>query len=267
LARELATGRLERFTADRVFVACGAMGTSRLVAGSLGLFDTPVDVLESAQFTLPFISVKPVGDPRTQPSFTLNQFNMVVQLDDDGRDVSQLHFYTYNPAFVQALPRALRRRAARTLRTNLLRRLSVGIGYLPSWASPKFRLRVSKPRDRESLAPMALSADESGFAGNRMLREVLRRVVAAAPALDLWPVLPAIRFAARGKTYHFGGTFPHSDRPVGRFASDPLGRVAPWRHVHLVDASVFPDVPATTFTLTLMANAHRIAHEALGDGT
>jgi choline dehydrogenase-like flavoprotein len=33
----------------------------------------------------------------------------------------------------------------------------------------------------------------------------------------------------------------------------------------LVDASVFPDVPATTFTFTftIMANAHRIADEVL----
>jgi choline dehydrogenase-like flavoprotein len=36
--------------------------------------------------------------------------------------------------------------------------------------------------------------------------------------------------------------------------------------VHLVDASVFPAVAATTFTLTIMANAHRIATEVIGDG-
>jgi choline dehydrogenase-like flavoprotein len=40
-----------------------------------------------------------------------------------------------------------------------------------------------------------------------------------------------------------------------------LGRVGPWKNIHIVDASVFPDVPAMTFTLTIMANAHRIASE------
>jgi choline dehydrogenase-like flavoprotein len=49
--------------------------------------------------------------------------------------------------------------------------------------------------------------------------------------------------------------------PSGEFSSDILGRVGPWRNVHLVDASVFPTVAATTFTLTIMANAHRIATE------
>jgi len=47
--------------------------------------------------------------------------------------------------------------------------------------------------------------------------------------------------------------------PVPGHQSDTLGRVHPWRNVHLVDASVFPTVSATTFTLTIMANAHRIA--------
>jgi choline dehydrogenase-like flavoprotein len=69
--------------------------------------------------------------------------------------------------------------------------------------------------------------------------------------------------SARGKSYHWGGTFPHAERPTGRFSSDTFGRVAPWTRVHLVDASVFPTVPATTFTLTVMANAHRIADSAL----
>ena len=54
-ARRVADGALERVTADRVFVACGAIGTSRLVMGSLDI-RRPVPVLESAQFILPFAS-------------------------------------------------------------------------------------------------------------------------------------------------------------------------------------------------------------------
>jgi choline dehydrogenase-like flavoprotein len=263
IAREMTTGRLERFTADRVFIACGAVGTSRLVAGSLEIFDTPIEVHESAQFTVPFLSAAPVADPRGQANFTLNQFNMVLQLDEAGRDLSQIHFYTYNSAFDQALPGPLRARAAGRLRAQLLRRLSVGIGYLPSWASPTFRLHLSRPREPDALAKLTLSAGAPSPAKSPMLREVIRRVLRSAPKLDLWPILPSLTFAASGKSYHVGGTFPHQERPAGRLASDPLGRVAPWRRVHLVDASVFPDVPATTFTLTIMANAHRIADNAL----
>jgi choline dehydrogenase-like flavoprotein len=48
----------------------------------------------------------------------------------------------------------------------------------------------------------------------------------------------------------------------GEFESDRLGRPHGWSRVHAVDASVFPSVPATTITLPVMANAHRIGWEA-----
>jgi ferredoxin len=261
--KELITGRIRRFTADRIFLACGGVGTSRLVMGSLKLFETAVVVQESAQFMLPFLSAIPAGDPREASDFTLNQFNMVISLDSDGFDVSQLHFYTYNSAFLEALPAILRGRWARPAREQILRRLCVTLGYLPSWASPGFVLRVHAPHEPETLPAVTLDSRCRELRENRMLWTVLRRVTTSAAYLDLWPVLPALKIPARGKSYHWGGTFPHSERPVGRFSSDTLGRVVPWRRIHLVDASVFPSVPATTFTLTVMANAHRIAESAL----
>jgi choline dehydrogenase-like flavoprotein len=71
-----------------------------------------------------------------------------------------------------------------------------------------------------------------------------------------------VSVAAPGKSYHFGGSFPHAVSREGTFSSDRLGRVGDWQRIHLVDAAVFPTIPATTFTLTVMANAHRIASEA-----
>jgi ferredoxin len=258
LAREIGGTAFHRFTADRAFVACGAIGSTRLVMGSLELFDEPVSVAESTQFVLPFLSARPVPDPRAADDFTLNQFNMVVDLDG-GHDVSQLHFYNYNPAFLDNLPAVLRRDRAEPVRRSVLRRLTVALGYLPSWAAPTFELTARKPADSCSLPDLELTAGPAGFRSNRFLRQVLGRVTAVAPALDLWPALPVLSMSKPGKSYHWGATFPHTTRPNGPFSSDVLGRVGGWRRVHMVDAAVFPTVPATTFTLTIMANAYRIA--------
>ena len=51
--RELRTGRTERLEADRVFVACGAVGTTRLVLGSLGHFGRDISLSQSVEFVLP----------------------------------------------------------------------------------------------------------------------------------------------------------------------------------------------------------------------
>lgn len=45
----------------------------------------------------------------------------------------------------------------------------------------------------------------------------------------------------------------------GNLQTDILGRPQGLNHMHVVDATTFPSVPATTITLTVMANAHRIA--------
>jgi len=96
-----------------------------------------------------------------------------------------------------------------------------------------------------------------------MLRQVLTMLARSARQLDLYPVVPMLRLAAAGRSYHWGGTFPHANGDRRPATSDSLGRVGPWQRVHLVDAAVFPNVPAMTFTLTIMANAHRIATESM----
>lgn len=262
VTKELATGRLQEFTADRVFVACGAIGSTRLVLGSLELYDKPATVSEAAQFVLPFFSARGVEPARPHDDFTLNQFNMALKLDSSGREVPFLHFYTFNRAFVDALPAVLRHPGAATPRRELLRRLCVALGYLPSWASPSFDM-VATSAGRNSLPDIRLRAQQRPPAFHAMVRRVLKRLVVSAPALDLWPLVPLLRFSAPGKSYHWGGTFPHMRSPATRFGSDLFGRVAPWRRIHLADAAVFPDVPATTFTLTIMANAHRLTTTSL----
>ena len=58
---------------------------------------------------------------------------------------------------------------------------------------------------------------------------------------------------------HTGGSLPMRRQPSSRFETDLLGRPAGYARVHLVDASIFPSIPATTISLLVMANADRIA--------
>jgi len=263
ITREIATGRMRRFEADRVYVACGAIGTTRLVANSLGLFDVDLSMLESRQFVLPLLSLRAIEDPRDKRDFTLNQFNVIVAPGGDSVDISTLHFYTFNPAFINGLPSMLRVRSAEWLQVQLLRRLTVALGYLPSWNSTRLRVHIGSRHNDLELPDFHISSEERPPGQGKMLRAVMLRLAQSAPILDLYPLLPMVRLSPAGKSYHWGGSFPHtSGRPI-IFGSDTLGRAGSWERVHLVDASVFPTVPAMTFGLTVMANAHRIASESL----
>jgi len=263
IAKEITTGQLRRFEADRVYVACGAIGTTRLLANSLGLFDVDLPMLESRQFILPFLSLRATEDPRNERDFTLNQFNMIVAPDGGSLDISMLHFYTFNTAFVDALPPALRARSAKWLQEQLLRRLTVAFGYLPSWNSARLRIHVGSQRHHLDLPEFYISSEAPPPGQSQMIRALLLRITRSAQLLDLYPVIPMFRLSAVGKSYHWGGSFPHTADGPTVFSCDSLGRVGCWQRTHLVDASVFPTVPAMTYGLTVMANAHRIASESL----
>jgi len=266
--RDTASGEVETLTADKIFVGIGSVATTRLVATSLDRFDEPMHFRESVQFVMPFVSLASNGALRQDDSFTLNQFNLLLPFDEAGRDLVQVHAYSYNDAMDLAIPGVLRMPALKGVGTQLLKHLTVGLGYLPSWWSPGFDVTFTKPSSSGQLAHVAIAAATSANESAKRLRAVNVRLLKVARQLGIAPVVPMVSMSAPGKSYHFGGSFPHSNVPTAGRESDLLGRVDPWRHIHLVDATVFPTISATTFTLTIMANAHRIARtvlEARGD--
>jgi len=242
---DLATDRAINLDADRVFVGAGGLGSTRIALNSLNAPPYQVPLQESVQFLVPFVSRRTTGDPRGQQDFTLNQFNLLLKYDDEAYTTSQVHCYPYNPAIAEALPSWL----PPSWNGAVLGRITAGLGYLPSWRSPQMRVDLGA-RHRDVLPDITIRV-----VSNRrppMLASVLRRLTALGPKLDLFPVLPMVRLSGPGKSYHFGSTFPHGN------GSDLLGRIGQFRNVHLIDGSVLPSVPSTTFTLTVMANAHRI---------
>ena len=54
----------------------------------------------------------------------------------------------------------------------------------------------------------------------------------------------------------------HAPNPM---QTDRMGRPHGMVRTHVVDATIFPTIPASPITLTVMANAYRIGQEALAD--
>jgi ferredoxin len=262
-ARDLKSGEIRRFTAERVFVACGGLGSTRIALNSARADARRFEMAEAVQFVLPFLSTRAHPDPRGYSTFTLNQLSMLVEYGRAALDLAHLHLYPYNPAFDEGLPAIVR--ALEPIRRGVLRRATAALGYLPSWVSPSIAAEVTSSASGE-LPSVRLSAKENPMT-KLVLSRVMRQLLTVAPTLDLWPVIPCLRLSGPAKSYHFGGSFPHvGGRPRREaFETDTLGRLAEWRRIHLVDGAVMPTVPATTFTLSVMANAHRIACAAEKD--
>ncbi len=266
VSRDSRSGSVETIHADKILVGCGAIGSTRLVAGSLELWSQSIHLQESAQFLMPLASLRSSGGLSQDNSFTLNQFNILMPFDEAGRDLVQIHGYPYSKSMDDALPAPLRTSIGRILGNSLLKHVTVGLGYLPSWWSPGFDVSIEKPDTNDQLASVNISATANrNDVAKSKLRAINARLLRVAPYLGVVPVVPMVSLSPPGKSYHFGGSFPHATNPVSGRESDLVGRVDPWSNIHLIDASVFPTVSATTFTLTIMANAHRIARLVVED--
>jgi len=94
------------------------------------------------------------------------------------------------------------------------------------------------------------------------LKALLGKLWSERGSLHAIPISPALRIGEPGRGFHTGGSFPMRSRPQA-LETDILGRLHGFSRLHVVDASVFPTLPATTITLSVMANAHRIGAAAL----
>lgn len=252
----------EEILAERVFLAAGPLGTTRIALASLGLYDQPVRLRDSAYFTMPLLRLASGGRVGAE-SAGLTLAQAFVEIDDPDVSPRNVHLqvYGFNDLMLRAAAAKLRlseRHVERLLQPVLARLLYVQ-GYLHSDLSPGIDARLVRDPEGDKLvvddtrSPNPRPAVRRVVDHLRTLRGVLR-AEPAAPLLQVWPA---------GKGFHFGGSFPMRERPRD-LETDILGRLPSFERVHLVDSSVFPTVPALTITLAAMANAHRIAHEVVG---
>jgi choline dehydrogenase-like flavoprotein len=257
--RSLDNGTQETLSADRVFIAGGVLGSTRIVLESLEAHDRPVSLLESAYFTVPLLTTgRAARVGRGRAGNTLAQ--IFLELDDPAisRHGIHLQLYGYNDLMLRAvtarshLPEAV---ATRVLQPLLGRLLHAG-GYLHSDDSPRLSAELIRDGERPILV---LSPGDRADAAQTISRAVAK-LRSLRPLTGIHPLRRMLQIWPPGKGFHVGGSLPMRARP-GELESDLLGRPTGFRRVHVVDASVLPSLPATTITWSVMANAQRIAAE------
>ena len=250
-----------RIEAERIYLASGVIPSAQILLRSRSLYDSPVFLKDSQYFLLPLVQFKSAGPVRYEALQTLSQLFVEILDPQISPYTVHLQVYSYNDLIQQALARAFGplARPLGMLRRSLENRLLVVQGYLHSDQSSKISLRLKKgsseSSDRLELRP------EINPRVKPTIRRLVRKLMGLAPKLGAMPLPMMLQIAEPGRGFHCGGSFPMSRNPQQR-ETDILGRPFGWKRIHVVDASVFPSIPATTITLSAMANAHRIGCEA-----
>jgi choline dehydrogenase-like flavoprotein len=217
-------------------------------------------MLDSQYFIFPFFRFSRTPGVDREPLYSLVQ--AFLEIDDPrvSRHLVHVEVFSYSDFLKRALMATPLRFALwnRWMQGQMFDRLLVLQCFLHSDDSSRLTLRLR--RDESGRPKLEVKGAPEGRAWRASIKAGLKL---AANGLKLrgLPVVPAMQFAEPGRSYHSGGTFPMRTSP-GRLETDVLGQFPGLPGVHFVDASVFPSIPATTITLTVMANAHRIATQA-----
>lgn len=245
--------------ADRVFLAGGVLPSTKIVLHSRGAFGRPVHILDSQYYLFPLLQAERTPHVREEALYTLSQ--IFLELSDPAISPQMIHLqlYSYNDLIGQALRASLGPLGFDWLVRQLENRMLIAQGYLHSDHSARLRVEL-KPGTRASELHVRAEPNPSTA---KLVRKVVRKVARLAPSLGALALEPMLQITPPGRGFHCGGTLPMRENP-GEFETDPLGRPGGWERIHVVDSSVFPTIPATTITMSAMANAHRIGWAASG---
>lgn len=251
----LSSGERSSFTGERVYLACGVLSTARLLLRSLGLHGRSIPLLGSQYFMLPWVRYEASPGVAAEGLHTLAQLFIEVEDPAISPRAAHLQVYGYNDLYSGALAGrfGMARSLVAPLLTPLLERLLVIQGYLHSAESRPSQVELTRGTSGERL----LVRGTPDAAARGKVRAVARKLHSVRRLTRAVPLIPMLHVGAPGSGHHIGGTFPMRRAP-GPFDSDVFGRPLGLRRTHLVDASTFPSIPATTITLSIMANAHRI---------
>lgn len=261
-AYHLSSGEDLQFQAARLLVAAGTLATTRLVLESLEATNATVILKDSQYFLLPLLRQRAApGFATDEAEHTLAQ--AFIEIFD--RKVSEksvhLQVYGYNDLYREAIRNTAGPffGVSQPIVDTFLKRFILLQGYLHSDDSHEIEARLL-PRDAAApTARLALTVkrnEQTAATVSRLIKK-LRSVKTLTRAT---PIRALLKMGSPGRGFHTGGSLPMRAAP-GEFQTDLLGTPHGFRRVHVVDASVFPTVPASTITLTAMANAHRIASQ------
>lgn len=254
------SGERMRLRASRVYVGAGAIATTAILQRS-GLLARRVRIADSQTLYIPFAWAGRVGATGRGRGYTLAQAFVILD-GRAGERAVHLSLYDYNPGLA-ARARGVSPLAARALGANLdrvLRHVVVSIAFLHSDDSHALSAELVEASGAVHLERIANPRTDA------VVRRLATRLSRQLGPLGLFPLSPLIKRAPVGGGYHCGGSTPMSSSPApGR--SDLLGRPHGTRRIHVIDAACFPTIPAGTITLTVMANAHRIATAAVAAGS
>jgi choline dehydrogenase-like flavoprotein len=264
LVHDVARGERRWLEGRSLLLAAGALNSARLVLRSFRAYDRRVPILCNPYSYLAAVNLRLLGRPIRDRRHSLVQLCAILRPAATPEEMVVASLYSYRSLLLFRLARTIplpprpAMLAARTLVTSLV---VAGI-FHPDAPAESRTLGLRRGRDAEGIDD-TLDARFPESAGERRARRGHERRLARILArLGCVPV--RILRPMAGASIHYAGTLPRADgdRPL---TCDGRGRLRGAPGVYVADGASWRWLPGKALTLSLMANARRVALGALED--
>jgi len=260
VSRSAADASEHEFPVGRLVLGGGTLSSSAIFMNSIhrdsGRTITLHGLMDNRQVLMPFVNLGMLGRRFEPRGYQYHQLAMGL-VGASPRDYVHALITTLTTALIhpliQQLPFHLRGSAA------AFRDLHAALGLINvNFADSRreenqLTLDTSTPGAPRLLIRYAPRTDEPGriAAATRALRSALLRMGCIAPSR-------MTRLRPMGASVHYAGTIPMRSKPEPLTCS-PRCRSHDFENLYFIDGTSLPDLPAKNLTLTLMANAVRVA--------
>ena len=259
--RNLDTGAGESISARKLLLAAGAINSGRLALASSRDYQSRLPILCNPNHWVAAVNLSMLGKPARDRRHSLSQLTVLMRAECDGPDYVLAQIYSYRSLLL----------------FRLLKDIPLpprqGLLFLRLLATAFTCVNIHFPDRPSADRWIQLEARESGdvlraerhlLRGRNGLDPAPRKSVCCAS----WRVCDAFRWESISRC-----TAPVSitrepcriRRKTGPYTTAPDGKLHHAPNVYVADGSSWRFMPAKGLTLTLMANARRVAAQALRD--
>lgn len=252
VARDVATGRIQKIIGQRVLLAAGTLGSAAIVLRTFGDSTTRLPIMENQASYIPFINPRFIGKAHeTQTYYTQLSLCYV----SEPTTLVAGTFYSmhgmFHAEFVRDLPLTL------SSNLHLLRYLLPSMLILHLW----------RPGYRHSDNYVALRSNGTLYINytNTVDSTVEKKLIQAFRRVGYLSATFLSKYPKPGASAHYAGTLPMRERPAEKYETHVSGRLHAMPNVYVADGAVFPALPAKNLSFTIMANAMRVAANLFKD--
>jgi hypothetical protein len=245
---ELLFSNGEKYQYDKVFLAAGALSSTRVIMNSFEKIKE-AKIIHASGFVIPLLSMRsynfkwPSRNTLSQIFIELKNKDLNnwvhCQLSQPNEIVMhKLGFFKITNKWIKKIYYLI-----------LQRLFTINVGYHSSYGG-HYKLRL----DNGKIKITYLKNKKKLFYNNSIYKTLIKKL----NKLGFYSNKLLINHGKNADYYYIGGSFPMKKIQSEVNHTDKFGQIKDVENIHIVDSSTFPSIPATTFGLLSMLNSAKI---------